>query len=188
MSRTANNRIIIDKAFADQVIPVCCPDGTFDFMLLEPTDSSLIEYCDLCEMKQNSKVYDGDDVASRYEESQREYDYFKFTKGCMVIELLTDLGGVPKSMLMFIANRLKVPFTFLFDSDTDNYWGIETYSIGVDGNVFLSDARYNSSKDLSVCYRISPEEWYEWSQDREAEEFAEEVKKLKAKVAARSLG
>jgi len=189
MTNWVKNTIAIDKANANQVIPVCCPNGEFDFQTLIPSEGGW--NAAFTTIKDGDAVGDvqGESTGRVYSTGHAWCDAWlrasgkidddtdrTFGAGRMLISFET-AWAPPEGVIDAFADKFNIPFDHMYTDECCNFWGIDRFSIDENGKAVLSEQRYKLVEDFRLCFGFSYSDLfcndYENEHDYENEREAE---------------
>lgn len=161
MPNWVSNTIAFDKAYADQVIPVCCPNGEFDPLTVLPPDEEYDER-GLARATAFSKVKDGDTYGVRKPKTGKNWcdewlaaSGYKFYEGRdfsgKILIYFESAWSPPAGIIEAFAKRFNIPFEYTYSELGMFFWGIEVFTLNHEGKSVLSVDRYSQPDDFHRC-------------------------------------
>lgn len=167
MTNWVKNTIAFDKEHADKILPVCCPNGEFDFHTLIPSS-------DDWGSKWNaafSKIIDdsGTDVNAhlKFTTGRDWCDAWLRASGSRKFEITERFGAgkilicfetawmTPTPIIAAFAERFGITFDYMYSEEGFCFWGIEVISVDENGEAVIIDSRVNNQDDFYRCYGTS---------------------------------
>lgn len=168
MPNWVSNTIAFDKAYADRIIPVCCPNGEFDFQTLIPSEESRSAQVANWNTKWNaawSEVKDGDSFQDFMYSTGKDWcdEWLKASRDpnevqdCYAGKILIHFETAwspPFPVIEAFAEKFNIPFEYSYNELGMFFWGIVIFTIGAGGKSVLSEDRYSRPEDFQRCVGV----------------------------------
>lgn len=193
MTNWVKNTIAFDKEHADKILPVCCPNGEFDFHTLIPSSddwsskwnaafSKIIDDSGT-DVNAHLKFTTGRDWCDAWLRASRSRKFEiteRFGAGKILICFET-AWMTPTPIIAAFAERFGITFDYMYSEEGLNFWGIDVISVDENGEAVIIDSRSTHPDDFYRCYGFSYDELFcedDWLENERHQEYQLELKRF----------